>query len=67
MGRPPKERTEEPRVQVTKKVVKLSDYIPLVPQDEPEKIRVALAMMYSENKVVGQYEHKGETYLIAEV
>lgn len=58
------EKKQEPKVAV----VTLGDYIGKVGNDVSgqDKVKAALVLLYTENKVIGREERKGETYYIVE-
>ena len=58
------EKKQEPKVLV----VTLGDYIGKVSNDVSgqDKVKAALVLLYTENKVIGREERKGETYYIME-
>lgn len=61
---------EKPEKKVESKfaVVTLGDYIGKVGNEVSgqDKVKAALVLLYTENKVIGREERKGETYYIVE-
>jgi len=50
------------------RVVSLGDYITKIGTaiSGPDKVKAALVLLYTENKVIGREERKGEIYYIVE-
>ena len=59
---------EEKKIESKVKVVTLGDYIGKVGNDVSgvDKVKAALVLLYSENKVIQRIERKGEEYYIVE-
>lgn len=62
-------REKEEKAQETKvKVVTLGEYIGKVGNEVAgqDKVKAAIALLYTENKVIAREDRKGETYYIVE-
>jgi len=59
-----KEKAVESKV----KVVTLGEYIAKIGNDISgiDKVKAAITLLYSENKIIGEITRKGETYYVAE-
>lgn len=59
---------EEKEVKAKIQAVTLGDYITKVGNEVSgqDKVKAALVLLYTENKVIGREERKGETYYIVE-
>ena len=63
-----KEEKQEKKQEARVNVVTLSDYIGRVGNDlsGSDKVKAALILLYTENKILGITERKGEAYYIVE-
>lgn len=64
-----KKETKEKKVEITVRIVTLGEYITKIGNElaGPNKTKAALALLYSENKVISVFDNrKGTNYFIVE-